>query len=244
MSEPVPDPRGSGPAGESSGRHRGQARSNSGLVVRRLGRAPYEPTWEAMRSFSATREPATPDELWLLEHPPVFTLGMAGKPEDLLRDAGIPLVRTDRGGQITYHGPGQLVAYLLLDLRRRGLGVRDLVWRMEQAIIELLAGWGIRGERRAGAPGVYVADAKIAALGLRVRGGCSTHGLALNVDMDLAPFAAINPCGYSGLAVTQLRDLGVGTDTNAAGERLSAILVRVLGGPRELDPGAPRAPRL
>lgn len=179
------------------------------LRVRRLGRVDYVPTWRAMQDFTAQRAADTADELWLLEHPPVYTQGQAGRPEHLIAATDIPVVAIDRGGQITYHGPGQLVAYLLVDLRRRGYGVRELVGRMEQAVIDLLHGQGVQAERQAGAPGVYVAGAKIASLGLRVRHGCTYHGLALNVDMDLGPFAAINPCGYAGLAVTQCRDLGV-----------------------------------
>ena len=199
-----------------------------GVVVRRLGQVPYEPTWRAMQEFTAGRDADAPDEIWLCEHPPVFTLGQAGRPEHLLRDVGIPVVKIDRGGQITFHGPGQVVAYLLLDLRRRDLKVRELVHRMEQAVIAALAGWGLRGERLAGAPGVYVKGAKIAALGLRVRNGCSYHGLALNVDMDLSPFAAINPCGYEGMPVTSLRLLGVQATPAAAGEVLLAALATQL----------------
>lgn len=177
------------------------------LILRRLGRVDYEPTWRAMQDFTDKRDASTPDELWLCEHPPVFTLGLAGKPEHLLRDIGVPVVKIDRGGQITYHGPGQIVCYLLLDLKRRGITVKDLVHRMEQAVIDLLAGDGIAAARLEGAPGVYVRGAKIAALGLKVKHGCSYHGLALNVAMDLAPFSAINPCGYAGMAVTQLSAL-------------------------------------
>ena len=169
-----------------------------------------------------------PDELWLVEHPPVFTQGQAGKPEHLLRDIGVPVVPIDRGGQITYHGPGQVVVYLLLDLQRRHLKVRDLVNRIEQAVIDLLAEHGVVATRRDGAPGVYVGDAKVAALGLRVRNGCCYHGVSLNVDMDLSPFVAINPCGYEGLAVTQLRDLGVNLTPLAAGEALLAQLQKQL----------------
>ncbi|MDK9724071.1 MAG: lipoyl(octanoyl) transferase LipB [Sterolibacteriaceae bacterium MAG5] len=194
------------------------------LVVRQLGRVEYEPTWRAMQDFTETRGAETPDEIWLCEHPPVYTLGQAGKPEHLLRDIGIPVVKIDRGGQITYHGPGQIVAYLLLDLRRRKLMVRELVSRMEQAIIDLLAEYGIAAERLAGAPGVYVGGAKVAALGLRVRNGCSYHGLALNVDMDLAPYAAINPCGYEGMPVTQLRELCGIMDAQSVADRLAAHL--------------------
>lgn len=183
-----------------------------------------------MRAFTAARTAATPDELWLLEHPPVYTLGQAGKPDHLLRDNGIPVVRTDRGGQVTYHGPGQVVAYVLLDLRRRGLTVKRLVWMLEQAVIDLLAAHRVAGERRAGAPGVYVGGAKVAALGLRVRGGCTYHGLALNVDMDLAPFRDINPCGYEGLEVTQLADLGVRLSVAEAGDAFARALRERLAG--------------
>ena len=179
------------------------------LVVRDLGRADYVPTWEAMQAFTAQRSPETPDELWQVEHPPVYTLGQAGKPEHVLRDIGIPLVKIDRGGQVTYHGPGQAVVYLLLDLPRRGLKVRELVNRIEQAVIDFLAEHGVTAERHDGAPGVYVGPAKVAALGLRIKNGCSYHGVSLNVDMDLSPFLAINPCGYAGMPVTQLKDLGV-----------------------------------
>ena len=179
------------------------------LLIRSLGLVAYEPTWRAMQTFTAQRDAATPDEIWLLQHPPIFTLGQAGKPEHLLHHSDIPLLNIDRGGQITYHAPGQLVAYLLIDLKRRNISVRELVSRMEQAVIDLLDALGVHAQRRADAPGVYVQAAKIAALGLRIRHGCSYHGLALNVDMDLTPFGFINPCGYEGLAVTQTRDLGI-----------------------------------
>lgn len=202
--------------------------SGADLVVRRAGLRDYVPTWEAMQRFTAGRDAHTPDEIWLLQHPPVYTLGQAGKPEHLLRERGIPLVRIDRGGQITYHGPGQLVAYLLLDLNRRSLKVRELVGLMEQALIDCLSGYRIDAARRAGAPGVYVGDAKIAALGLRVRRGCSYHGLSLNVDMDLGPFADINPCGYEGLKTVQLADFSVQRSVEAAGEDLLGHLVRQL----------------
>lgn len=194
------------------------------LITRHLGHANYTPTWEAMQAFTAERGPNTRDELWLVEHPPVFTLGQAGKREHLLTDIGIPVIPIDRGGQVTYHGPGQVVAYVLLDLKRRGYGVKELVRRLEQAVIDLLADHGITGERLAGAPGVYVDGAKIAALGLRIRGGCSYHGLALNVDMDLAPYQAINPCGYQGMRVTRLKDLGVKLDWGGTAEALAARL--------------------
>ena len=197
-------------------------------TVRELGCAPYEPTWRAMQTFTDARDERTPDELWRLQHPPVYTLGQAGKPEHLLRATDIPMVKIDRGGQITYHGPGQLVVYLLIDLRRRALKVRELVHSMEQSLIDCLADFGLQAERRAGAPGVYVDGAKIAALGLRVRNGCTYHGLALNVDMDLTPFTWINPCGYSGLKTTQLADLGVAVELDTVGDALIAHLERVL----------------
>jgi lipoyl(octanoyl) transferase len=196
----------------------------SEMVVRHLGLVDYEPTWRAMQAFTMARGEATPDEIWLLQHPPVFTLGQAGKTEHLLHATDIPLVKIDRGGQITYHAPGQIVAYLLIDLRRRSYKVREMVRLMEQAVIALLADHGIHGERLAGAPGIYVGGAKIAALGLRVKNGCSYHGLALNVDMDLAPYAAINPCGYQGMPVTQLRDLGVAYDLQVVSSKLLAHL--------------------
>lgn len=201
-------------------------------VVRRLGLRDYEPVWHEMQAFTAGRNPATPDELWLVEHPPVYTLGIAAKPEHLPRaDNGIPIVKTDRGGQITYHGPGQVVVYTLLDLRRRRIGVRGLVRSLERAVIELLAEQGVSAAGREDAPGVYVERAKIAALGLRIRNGCAYHGLSVNVDMDLAPFAAINPCGYPGLQVTQTRDLGLKDSLAAVGarlvEKLSAELERL-----------------
>ncbi|MCK9388082.1 MAG: lipoyl(octanoyl) transferase LipB [Sulfuritalea sp.] len=181
-----------------------------------------------MRNFTAARSADTADELWLCEHPPVFTQGLSGRPEHLLKDIGIPVVQIDRGGQITYHGPGQVVAYLLLDLRRRGLKVRELVQRIEQAVIDLLAGHGVAAARLAGAPGVYVGAAKIAALGLRVKHGCSYHGVALNVDMDLTPYQAINPCGYEGMAVAQLHDLTGEWDTAKVGNALAEHLARQL----------------
>jgi lipoyl(octanoyl) transferase len=194
------------------------------LTVRHLGRVDYEPTWHAMQAFTASRSADTPDELWLCEHPPVFTLGLAGKPEHLLKDIGVPVVKIDRGGQITYHGPGQIVCYLLLDLKRRGITIKGLVNRMEQAIIDLLAGYGVTAERREGAPGVYVGGAKIAALGLKVKNGCCYHGIALNVAMDLSPFAAINPCGYAGMAVKQLSAFDSTANVDSVGEYLIAQL--------------------
>lgn len=190
------------------------------MIVRRPGRVPYEPTWQAMQDFTTQRDASTPDELWLVEHPPVYTLGQAGKAEHLLHVTDIPLVKIDRGGQITYHGPGQLVVYMMIDFKRLGLGVRELVRHIEQAVIDLLAEFGITGNGDVDAPGVYVDGAKIASLGLRIRNHATYHGLSLNVDMDLTPFSWINPCGYSGLRVTQLRELGVTLDVNAVAERL------------------------
>lgn len=198
------------------------------LVRRQLGCVDYLLAWRAMQAFTARRSAATPDELWLCEHPPVFTLGLAGRREHLLRDIGIPLIEVDRGGQITYHGPGQVVAYVLLDLRRRGLTVKSLVARLEQAAIDLLADFGIEGERRAGAPGVYVGGAKIASLGLKVRQGCCYHGLALNVAMDLAPFSAINPCGHAGMAVTQLSAFVPDPRPAEVGDKLADCLESLL----------------
>lgn len=199
------------------------------MIVKRLGQVEYAPALEAMRVFTAARGEDTADEIWLLEHPPVYTLGQAGSPEHLLRnDRGIPLVKIDRGGQITYHGPGQLVAYLLIDLPRRQLKVRELVVLMEQALIDTLADYGLAAERKAGAPGVYIDGAKIAALGLRVTKGCSYHGLALNVDVDLSPFAGINPCGYEGLKTIRMKDFGVADSVAQVGERLLGHLQRLL----------------
>ncbi|MFZ1901620.1 MAG: lipoyl(octanoyl) transferase LipB [Azonexus sp.] len=198
------------------------------MDVRRLGRVEYEPTWRAMQEFTASRTPETPDELWIVEHPPVFTLGQAGKPEHVLEDLGIPIVKIDRGGQVTYHGPGQVVIYLLLDLARLKIKVRELVTAIEQGVIDFLAAHGVQAERRAGAPGVYVGEAKVAALGLKIKNSCSYHGLALNVDMDLSPFAAINPCGYAGLKVTQTKNLNIPLSAHEAGERLSQHLLQQL----------------
>lgn len=200
------------------------------LLVRRLGRRDYEPTWRAMQSFTDAREPSAPDELWLLEHPPVFTQGQAGRAEHVLNPGDIPVIQIDRGGQITYHGPGQLVAYLLLDLRRAGLGVKGLVRLLEQSVVDLLAGYGIKAHARLQAPGVYVGDAKIAAVGLRVRHGCSYHGLALNVDMDLEPFSRINPCGYPGMAVTRVKDLVGAVEFRSIEVDLAERISVLLGG--------------
>jgi lipoyl(octanoyl) transferase len=200
------------------------------VLLKRLGLQEYLPTVEAMRAFTARRGAHTPDELWLLEHPPVYTLGLAADPAQAARVApGIPVVMTERGGEITYHGPGQAVLYTLVDLARRGLKVREFVALLEASVIDLLAAHGVEGGRKAGAPGVYVGGAKIAALGLRVSRGRAYHGLAMNVDMDLAPFAAIDPCGYPGLAVTQARDLGIAGSAAQVGERLVANLMARLG---------------
>jgi lipoyl(octanoyl) transferase len=177
------------------------------LRLRRLGLADYVPVWRAMQAFTDHRDDHSGDELWLVQHPPVFTQGQAGKAEHLLAPGDIPVIRVDRGGQVTYHGPGQIVAYPLVDLRCKGIGVRDFVHRIEEAIIRVLAHYAVRGERVAGAPGIYVNGDKIASLGLRVRRGCTFHGLAFNIDMDLEPFQRINPCGYAGLRVTQLSAL-------------------------------------
>ena len=198
------------------------------LLVKPLGRVEYEPTWQAMLAFTTTRSAETPDEIWIVEHPPVFTLGQAGKPEHLLVDIGIPVVKIDRGGQITYHGPGQVVLYLLLDLQRLKIKVRELVTAIEQAVIDFLAVYGVTADRLAGAPGVYVGDAKIAALGLKIKNGCSYHGLSLNVDMDLHPFTAINPCGYAGLKVVQTKDFNIPLTAQQAGEQLTQYLLRQL----------------
>jgi len=200
------------------------------LLVRRFpGLQPYEPMWRAMQAFTDARTAATPDELWLVEHQPVFTLGQAGKWEHVLMPGDIPVVPVDRGGQVTYHGPGQIVAYPLIDLRRSGIGVREFVQRIEQALIDTLAEWNVIAVRKDGAPGVYVNGAKIAALGLRVRRGCTFHGLAFNIDMDLEPFQRINPCGFHGLEVVQLSDLGGPSRLADVQTVLIAELARQLG---------------
>ena len=201
----------------------------SPLIVRHLGTQPYEPVWQAMRRFTAERDEETADELWLLEHRPVYTLGQAGRREHLLAPGEIPVVACDRGGQVTYHGPGQLVAYTLWDIHRLGLGVRALVSLLEEAVVALLAGYGVESEARPGAPGVYVAGRKVAALGLRVRRGRVYHGLSLNVAMDLSPFGRIDPCGYPGLEVTQLADLGCPTAMDMVSSTLVQRLVAATG---------------
>jgi lipoyl(octanoyl) transferase len=210
----------------------------SAPIVRWQGLVPYEVSFDAMRAFTEARTAQTPDEIWLVEHAPVFTLGQAGNPAHLLTaNPAIPLVKVDRGGQITYHGPGQVVAYLLLDLRRRKLMVREMVTLIEQAVIDTLAAYNLVGERRAGAPGIYVAPgagghegAKIAALGLKIRNGCSYHGVSLNVRMDLRPFLAINPCGYAGLETVDMATLGVAAGWMDVAETLAARLAANLGG--------------
>jgi lipoyl(octanoyl) transferase len=199
------------------------------LRVRQRGRVPYEQSWQEMLAFTDERNSNTRDELWLLEHPAVYTLGKAGKPEHLLDPDDTPIIQTDRGGQITWHGPGQAIIYALIDLQRRKLGVRALVSALEQAVITVLAGHGIHASARADAPGVYVADAKVAALGLRVRKGCSLHGLSLNVSNDLAPYQRINPCGYAGQAITRTVDLGIDQDQSTLSHQLAQTLAQRLG---------------
>jgi lipoyl(octanoyl) transferase len=198
------------------------------VKTRYLGLVAYEPTWRAMQAFTESRGPQTPDELWLLEHPPVFTLGLAGRSEHVLAPDDIPVIRTDRGGQVTYHGPGQAVAYVLADLRRMEIGVKRLVDRLEGAAIAVLEGYGVRGERMPGRPGVYVNERKVAAIGLRVARGCSYHGLALNADLDLEPFSRIDPCGYAGLESTSLARLGVRDSIDGVERRLAAALASAL----------------
>lgn len=206
-----------------------EAFPDTSLVVRDLGLQPYEPVWEAMKTFTAQRDGSVPDEVWCLQHPPVYTQGQAGKAEHVLAPGDIPVVRVDRGGQVTYHGPGQLVIYLLVDLSRAGLGVRQFVDVIEQAIVSVLAGYGVTAAPRPDAPGVYVAGAKIASLGLRVRRGCSFHGLALNVDMDMTPFSRINPCGYAGLPMCQLVDYLPGADLAVVANDLVQALAAGIG---------------
>jgi len=199
------------------------------VIVTDLGLTRYEDVQAAMQAFTAERGPHATNEIWLTEHQPVFTQGQAGKPEHLLSPGDVPVVQSDRGGQVTYHGPGQLVLYCLLDIARLGLGVKGLVARIENSVIELLGNYRVVAQTRPGAPGVYVDEAKIAALGLRIRKGCCYHGLSLNVDMDLEPFSRINPCGYQGLAVTQLRNFGVNAGVGQVGRDLADILIRNLG---------------
>ncbi len=199
------------------------------VIVRQLGLIDYSTTWEAMRRFTDTRTGVTEDELWCLQHPPVFTLGLGGKPEHVLDPGTIPVIRVDRGGQITYHGPGQLLVYVLVDLRRLGWGIRKLVHLLEQSVIDALHAFGVVAIRRSGAPGVYIGESKVAALGLRVKRGCTYHGLALNIDMDLSPFGRINPCGYPGLTVTQTRDHGIAEGVETLAQALLPYLIEYLG---------------
>jgi len=209
------------------------------LMIRELGVREYEPVWRRMQAFTEDRGRETPDECWLVQHPAVFTLGLNGKAEHLLDPHEIPVIAVDRGGQVTYHGPGQLVMYLLLDLNRLGIGVRELVRKIEAAIIDLLASHGVPAQGREDAPGVYVEDRKIAALGLRIKRGRSYHGLSLNVDMDLEPFQYINPCGYPGMAVTQLKDLGIDVDMTLLQQQLVQHLRRHLGYTKAIDINEP-----
>lgn len=206
--------------------------SSDTLIVRQLGVQPYRPIWQAMQAFTDQRDEHTLDEIWLLQHEAVYTQGQAGKAEHLLNPGDIPVQQVDRGGQVTYHGPGQLVVYLLLDLRRRKQGVRDVVTLMEEAVIDLLASHGVVANARPDAPGVYVQGCKIASLGLRVRRGCSFHGLAVNIDMDLEPFLRINPCGYAGMQMTQLSHFCPGVEVDSAAQILLNYLVKQLGQPR------------
>lgn len=196
--------------------------------IRILGHADYEPTWRAMQAFNAERDEDTDDEIWLVEHPPVFTLGLAGDPSHVLNAGEIPVVKIDRGGQVTYHGPGQLVCYLLLDIRRLGYGVKSLVRRIEESVVALLSEYSLSAHAEPGMPGVYIGEgadlAKISAVGLRVSRHCTYHGLSLNVNMDLEPFSRINPCGYPNLKATQLSDLGVSDKISIVGDKLVARL--------------------
>ena len=193
-----------------------------------FGLVPYEPTWQAMKQFTAERDTDTRDEIWILQHPPVYTQGLAGKPEHLLCANTIPVVKIDRGGQITYHGPGQIIAYLLLDLRRWKINVRELVTLMEQGVINILAQQGIQAQNREDAPGVYVNNAKIASLGLKIKKGCCYHGIAFNINMDMTPFNFINPCGYAGLRVTQTSDIGIKTPLVQLEQQLAENLIELL----------------
>jgi lipoyl(octanoyl) transferase len=199
------------------------------LVVKNLGEKPYVKTWQTMKSFTDSRDECAADEIWFVQHPPVYTLGQAGKVEHLLTPGDIPVVHSDRGGQVTYHGPGQLVCYLLLDVRRLQLGVRGLVTAIEKSIVHLINSYGVAAESKPEAPGVYVDGKKLAALGLRIRKGCSYHGLSLNVDMDLGPFLNINPCGFKGLEVVDMKGLGIDRPMTEIMEELTDILIRQIG---------------
>ncbi len=201
----------------------------STCILRTLGLQPYPVVWEAMRAFTQSRNPQTPDELWVVEHPPVYTQGQAGRPEHLIDPQGIPLVQSDRGGQITYHGPGQAIVYVLIDLKRQQLDLKRLLHALEDSVINLLAFYQLQGVRRMGAPGIYVGAAKIAFIGLRIRRGCSYHGISLNIQMDLDPFSRIDPCGYPNLSVTQLSDLGCVDTKEAIIDRWVGYLQQALG---------------
>lgn len=200
------------------------------ITIKQLGKQNYEQVWQQMKDFTLQRNDTTVDELWLLEHPPVYTQGQAGKPEHILNRNEIPLVQSDRGGQVTYHGPGQLVAYVLMDIKRKNLGIRTLVCELEKILIHLLAVYGINAQSRCGAPGVYVEDKKIASIGLRVKNGCTYHGIALNVAMDLTPFQAINPCGFAQLGMTQMRDFVPGCAVAEVAQQFSQLFLMQLGG--------------
>ena len=199
------------------------------MLVRELGRQPYGAIWQAMRAYTDVRDGDSPDELWLLEHPPVYTQGLAGRPEHVLAPGGIPVIETDRGGQVTYHGPGQMVAYPLLDLERLGIGIRNLVCTLEAAVIDLLAELDIQAHRTEGAPGVFVDGAKIASIGMKVRRGCTFHGIAFNLDLDLEPFSRINPCGFAGQPMTRLVDLRSDADIRRIPRRFAELLAAALG---------------
>lgn len=198
------------------------------LIIRQLGRLDYEPVWKKMQAFTDARDESTTDELWVVEHPPVFTQGQAGKEEHLLAPGNIPVVPVDRGGQVTYHGPGQVVVYFMLDIRRRKMGVRELVTQIENSIVNMLAQYGVSAAPRPDAPGVYIGAEKVCSLGLRIRRGCSFHGLALNVNMDLSPFLRINPCGYAGMVMTQTSAHGGPTSFAEAAERVTSEFARLL----------------
>jgi len=213
----------------SNSRRRERAADIPQPVIRQLGRVEYEPTWRNMQRFTDERDTTTPDEIWFLEHPPVFTLGMAANAVHVLAPGAIPVVQIDRGGQVTYHGPGQLVVYPLIDLRRAGFGIRDFVTALERSVIDFAASFGVVAEARRNAPGVYVGDKKLASLGIRVRRGSSYHGLALNVNLDLEPFRRINPCGYEGLEMTRLSDIGGPATLEAAAAGIEPHLLRALG---------------
>lgn len=203
--------------------------SDNALVIRQLGLQPYEPTWHKMQDFTSRRDASCDDEIWLLEHDKVFTQGQAGKAEHILNPGDIPVVQVDRGGQVTYHGPGQLIMYLMIDLRRNKLGIRDMVTIMEQAIVEVLESFGVKAFSKSDAPGVYVDQSKIASLGLRVRRGCTFHGFALNLNVDMEPFLRINPCGYAGMQMSNLADFVADLDQQVVIQRLCDFMIKKIG---------------